>query len=1192
MKPRKLKIKGLNSFKAEQTIDFTELTRKGLFGIFGPTGSGKSTILDALILSLYGTIPRGSNDFINTNCDDAMVCYEFEIGPVSGRSIYRVERTIKRVKGGGYKTTRVILSQVDGEDIKVIGEGASGVNSCIKSIIGLDSSDFMRSVVLPQGKFSEFLRLTGKPRRDMLERIFGLERYGKNLDINLKSAQRKNSEELSFINGSISSKGEISKDIIFEKEKQISELDEKYSALNRSREEIENIYAEARQLWETQQELEVFQNRINELLSVKDKMEKGRGDLERCKRASALKAGIEELESFESQLKETEKRLEILKAEVEKAFEKESYSKKFYDEALIERENKLPEITKREEKLNEALTVLSEIKETDKTLISIREDYKKCTLRLDELQKKETELKSGQEKIEGELQKLTEEIKESHIDNDYRESVFKGYQHEMELKRLNKISDEKKLRIKELRIRIEKTSQEADRLRVIVTEYGKEIESRNKSKEEAAAEVNKCRESFVAGAERLTEAKNFSKEVNDLINQKSVFDEKLLVEEKAISETQKLCEEISKSIRKETEELSKLKDEYERVRISELAAELSRGLAEGEPCPVCGAVHHPELFKDKAEAHSDLKPLISEKELQLDKLKVEEHKLDIKLKSSIQEKERLKAEIQSQVVKIGDNTREGLEHQVKSLSEEYENLRKEEERLNRDILKYDNEIVRNQAEKGKLDIKISTCTAEIGRDKLQVSDLLRELEEAEKRTGVLTSAIDAIKTETGLKKFEEENIKLSQKAAREEKLRSIISERESERERISKALTACSSELSEYKIKQSVIIESGKNYREVLKGKLTKLYSISGAYDQEREKDIKGLVSDAEEKVKTELTLADKNKKELISNAERFKDENERDKSKLEELNKEITGLTGEAAVLRQSSNAKAEWLEAQLKDNGFMNKEEAYVLCKNEDELKRTEAAIKEFDQKWQNAEANSKRLEEKLCGKRISNAEWDDILVRREKVIKECSSTKDLITAASAILSNMKDEFLKLEELYKKKGELVHEADLLKDLEKTFSGNKFVGYAASEELRYIAHEASSRLKDITRGRYALELDDKEEFVIRDDYNGGIRRSVDTLSGGETFLTSLALALALSTHVQLRGSARLEFFFLDEGFGTLDSSLLDIVMTSLEKLYNDRLSVGIISHVEELKQRVPIRLNVHPAEYDGTGSHVDITSV
>ena len=92
MKPIKLKIKGLNSFQEEQVIDFIKLTDRGLFGIFGPTGSGKSTVLDGITLALYGNMARKSSNFINTNCERVNVYFEFQMPAVIG--VYWVFRNI------------------------------------------------------------------------------------------------------------------------------------------------------------------------------------------------------------------------------------------------------------------------------------------------------------------------------------------------------------------------------------------------------------------------------------------------------------------------------------------------------------------------------------------------------------------------------------------------------------------------------------------------------------------------------------------------------------------------------------------------------------------------------------------------------------------------------------------------------------------------------------------------------------------------------------------------------------------------------------------------------------------------------------------------------------------------------------------------------------------------------------------
>lgn len=163
---------------------------------------------------------------------------------------------------------------------------------------------------------------------------------------------------------------------------------------------------------------------------------------------------------------------------------------------------------------------------------------------------------------------------------------------------------------------------------------------------------------------------------------------------------------------------------------------------------------------------------------------------------------------------------------------------------------------------------------------------------------------------------------------------------------------------------------------------------------------------------------------------------------------------------------------------------------------------------------------------------------------------------------------------------------------MQRVLRGNAFVEYMAEEQLMQVTRDASARLGQLTRQRYAIEVDSGGGFLIRDDANGGVRRPIATLSGGETFLTSLSLALALSAQIQLRGRYPLEFFFLDEGFGTLDPELLETVVTALEKLHMDHLTVGVISHVPELRARLPRKLIVSPAEPSGRGSRVEIETL
>ncbi|MBI2238996.1 MAG: hypothetical protein HYU54_10810, partial [Actinobacteria bacterium] len=141
----------------------------------------------------------------------------------------------------------------------------------------------------------------------------------------------------------------------------------------------------------------------------------------------------------------------------------------------------------------------------------------------------------------------------------------------------------------------------------------------------------------------------------------------------------------------------------------------------------------------------------------------------------------------------------------------------------------------------------------------------------------------------------------------------------------------------------------------------------------------------------------------------------------------------------------------------------------------------------------------------------------------------------------------------------------------------DRIIAFLQLEALQILAAAGSEHLSTLSAGRYRLAYDEDEFFVI-DTWNGEERRSARTLSGGETFLASLGLALALSEQVQslaVTERARLESLFLDEGFGTLDPETLEIVVDAIEQLGGDGRMVGVITHVQELAIRLPARIEV-----------------
>src|SRR5918999_777174 len=156
--------------------------------------------------------------------------------------------------------------------------------------------------------------------------------------------------------------------------------------------------------------------------------------------------------------------------------------------------------------------------------------------------------------------------------------------------------------------------------------------------------------------------------------------------------------------------------------------------------------------------------------------------------------------------------------------------------------------------------------------------------------------------------------------------------------------------------------------------------------------------------------------------------------------------------------------------------------------------------------------------------------------------------------------------------------EAEVLSALSAELRANRFVGFILQETLDLLALRASDELMRISDERYGL-VSQEGDFAVVDHINADERRSVNTLSGGETFLASLALALALSQHVGDLATegmgAKLKAVFIDEGFGTLDPETLEDVIDALERLQESELMVGVITHVPALAERIKVGVRI-----------------
>ena len=162
---------------------------------------------------------------------------------------------------------------------------------------------------------------------------------------------------------------------------------------------------------------------------------------------------------------------------------------------------------------------------------------------------------------------------------------------------------------------------------------------------------------------------------------------------------------------------------------------------------------------------------------------------------------------------------------------------------------------------------------------------------------------------------------------------------------------------------------------------------------------------------------------------------------------------------------------------------------------------------------------------------------------------------------------------------------AENIKTMKSLFKASGFVNYISSVYLQNLCNAANDRFFQLTRQKLSLEITDDNNFQVRDFLNGGKVRSVKTLSGGQTFQAALSLALALADNIQKITDSNQNFFFLDEGFGSLDKDSLTVVFDTLKSLRKENRIVGVISHVEEMQQEIDTHLQI--VNHDETGSRI-----
>jgi DNA repair protein SbcC/Rad50 len=1063
MRILKIRFQNLNSLNGKWELDLTvsDYASDGIFAITGPTGAGKSTILDAICLALYGRTPRlgkvtkGSNEIMSRRSGESFAELEFESN--SGR--YRCNWSQRRAYGksdGDLQAPLHTLSDILADT--VLENRLSEVSKKVEELTGMDFHRFTRSILLAQGGFAAFLQASGSERAPILEQITGTEIYGA-ISTAVFERHRQEEQRLRELDSQL---GMIHL---------LSDVDETQirAKIQNGQIEIEALKKELQErttqkLW--RQKIHELEIELQQLTVEEEKVQKSSEifapqleKLQLAEIAAELEADYTALLAARKASQNEQEALIKLKPQLQKA---EAEAEKAGG-LLIKWETKHQAAR---ESLDVAVPVMRQVRELD---LLLKEKERVIGESRQEIYKIEIKRQA----LENQLIQLDEMRRRARKEQEKSEAFLQENQADESLiGHLSIISDQcRQLQISSLQL----------------AEFEKKM-SEKKGKLKKSRSV----------LQKLTDKVNLKKEKH------TATQEKLLEKREILQD--KLAGRLLREYQSDLRHLEKERGYHELIASFEAHRQ---NLIEGEPCPLCGSEIHPWAVDHK----SDITPIQQEID-----------KLDQFLKEALS--------LQQQIEALEKSERQNLEDYLATEREkqeaEYLFLRDEAALENDQKVLVQEKKERDDLEKLLLDRLKNHQIHEIAAS--QAESLIPGLEKRLQQYQNEKKALSAL--EKQLQEFALNKKNLEQSIA---ELISNISEKNASLEHL----------LSDY--------AAAKAKRELLFG------------NKEPDK--------VEANFKKELAQTEKEMKQARQN-------NEATRRALAALNSRLSDMEERLNRYETRQSQEEEQFTQRLGKSGFTHEDDFLKNRLPADKRKAINEKAKEFEQSKNTLAAQIadrlKHLNTEI-EKKLSQDNLEELTTQADQLSDELTIKMQNLGAALESLENNKKK--KMIFLEKQKERTIQAAQLLRwaklnHLIGSASGNKYRNFAQNITFDIMIEFANEQLVKMS-DRYLLarSRDEQLELNVIDKYQGGIIRSSKNLSGGESFLVSLALALGLSAIASRK--VRVDSLFLDEGFGTLDDEALHTALETLAELRQQGKLIGIISHVAALKERIPTQVQV-----------------
>lgn len=1073
MKILRLQFKNLNSLYGEWEIDFTNKTYQNdsLFLLSGPTGAGKSTILDAICLALYGQTPRlgkitqSSNEIMSKHTADCYALLHFETKGIQYYTRFEQRRAKNKPDGKLQDVERSIAKDTSDN---IICSKKTEINEKIIQITGMDFPRFTRSILLAQGAFDSFLKAKDEEKSMLLEQITGTEIYSEISKTVFERAkqEKEKTNELTIItnNAPILSPEELEN-----LQKTQTEHTNALQVINTALKQIKEQSSWLAQIQDLETKIASEQKQLAELQTQQENSKEKEIALKQAEKAEKLvpehtillqqKNKLQGLETEwtnkEKLLPEQEKNLNVLAEKLEQI--QNSYQKQntYYEENI---------------------PLFNAIKEMD---IILETKNKAITEQTAQIQKEKKE----QKELENKITLLTNE---KNTINENLAKITVWLQENQHIETLKQELSAIKQKFSQLAAIIEK-GKEAKKE---ILSLDNAVKAQNENKKEQDKKKNTC----------IAEVENNKNQLEEITNNISK-----LLSNAHLHELQK--------------ELSLLKEN--KILLVQIASleEHRKNLLEGQPCPLCGATSHPYITdQNSLPSHAAIDTEIANLEKlikEIEQLQHEQDKITVLLEKNKEQLETAAKHLQELDTLIDEKEKSLQEAQNKKaqLLADYEN---QEQELEQELAPFHVPA-------------LSPQNAETIFNLLQENCMLWDTKNKEKQD------IE--------KQLQEKDMLLTGCKAKQETAAHTLKQKTEALNTEQEAYTALKNTRQERFAQKNPLEEEQKLQKEI-----KRLLEEKEQTSQKKEQQNNEVTIAKEQIFQLQAQIASE-KKQLSEDTEKF-------------LQK----------ITAHGFSSQEEFLNAVLEQDSILQLQDFFNTLNQNMEV--TKKQLAENTQKLE--QEKNKNLTQK--SKQEIEEQEKELTVQQQNLYQELGNIQGRLEENKKALALNKENLQKLEA----QKAVQRKWDRLNGLIGSADGKKFRTMAQAITFEHVIQYANNNLQRLQE-RYILTRDEQSlnnlNLKIIDNYQGGEARAIQNLSGGESFIVSLSLALGLAQMASK--NVQVDSLFLDEGFGTLDEDNLDTALSTLASMQQEGKLIGVISHISLLKERITTQINIIP-EYSG----------